>query len=325
MFKEAETRRRKWLVLVSVLSVVVIVVLFGLSFFEPFLVFKNAKILELDKGCTTRDIAFILKDKGVIWEPYSFIFWSKVLNYDSKLKSGIYDLKPVSNMSELLLALSKGGRPKELTITIPEGFTSMDIAERLYNNGIVRDKDLFLKYIKPYEGYLFPDTYNFYEDMQYETILKKFLDRFNEVVPQNYGELAKKKGLTKKQAIILASLVEKEAKFNEDRPIVASVFLNRLAIGMPLQADSTILYALGIHKEWLTKEDYQIDSPYNTYKYVGLPPTPICNPGLKSIIAVVEAPKTDYYYFMTTPEGKAIFSKTLAEHEANLRKYYGGV
>ncbi|BAL80599.1 hypothetical protein CSE_04730 [Caldisericum exile AZM16c01] len=294
------------------------------SFFEPFFIFKTAKTIGLDKGLSPKEIAFTLKDEGVLLEPYSFIFWSKVLNYDSKLKSGIYDLTPVSNMSELFLALSKGGRPKEISITIPEGFTSIDIAERLNKNGIVKDKDLFLKFIKPYEGYLFPDTYNFYEDMQYDAILKKFLDRFNEVVPKNYEELAKKKGLTKEQAIVLASIVEKEAKFDEDRLLVASVFLNRLSIGMPLQADSTILYALGTHKEWLTKEDYQIDSPYNTYRYAGLPPTPICNPGLKSIMAVVEAPKTDYYYFMTTPDGKAIFSKTLAEHEANLRKYYGG-
>jgi UPF0755 protein len=247
-----------------------------------------------------------------------------MLNYDSKLKSGIYDLAPVKNMKELLDVLSKGGRPLEIKVTIPEGFTTMDIADRLYSSKIVKDKDTFYKYIKPFEGYLFPDTYNFYEDMPFEAIVKKFTDRFNEVLPKNYDELVKTKGLTKKEAIILASIVEKEAKFDEDRPLVASVFLNRLAIGMPLQADSTILYALGTHKEWLSKEDYQIDSPYNTYKYAGLPPTPICNPGLKSIMAIPDAPKTDYYYFMTTPDGKAIFSKTLSEHEANLRKYYGG-
>jgi UPF0755 protein len=240
------------------------------------------------------------------------------------LKSGIYDLAPVKNMKELLDALSKGGRPLEIKVTIPEGFTTMDIADRLYSSKIVKDKDAFYNYIKPFEGYLFPDTYNFYEDMPFDAIVKKFTDRFNEVVPKDYDELVKTKGLTKKEAIILASIVEKEAKFDEDRPLVASVFLNRLAIGMPLQADSTILYALGTHKEWLSKEDYQIDSPYNTYKYAGLPPTPICNPGLKSIMAIPDAPKTDYYYFMTTPDGKAIFAKTLSEHEANLRKYYGG-
>lgn len=310
--------------IILIAIVVLIAGVFALSFFEPFFIFKDAKTIELEKGLNTREIANILKNNKLILEPYSFIFWSRVFNFDSKLKSGIYDLKPVNNMNELLLELSKGGRPKEIRVTIPEGFTASDIADRLYSNSIVKDKEAFLKYIKPHEGYLFPDTYNFYEDMPYDLILKKFLDRFNEVVPSDYAELAKKRGLTMNEAIILASIVEKEAKFDDDRPLVASVFLNRLAIGMPLQADSTILYALGTHKEWLSKEDYQIDSPYNTYKYTGLPPTPICNPGIKSIMAVVEAPKTDYYYFMTTPEGRAIFSKTLSEHEANLRKYYGG-
>lgn len=301
---------------------VILLILF--SFFEPFFVFKEPKVVEIENGESLQSIANKLTINRIILEPYSFIFFARVLSYDSKLKSGIYELQNTPTIYGLLVMLSKGGKPKEISITIPEGFTSKDIAERLYSKHIISDMDKFYNYIKKDEGYLFPDTYNFYEGMPYDEIVKKFKDRFYEVVPKNYGELAKAKGLTEYQALILASIVEKEAKLDEDRPIVASVFLNRLKIDMPLQADSTILYALSTHKEWLSKEDYNIDSPYNTYKYKGLPPTPICNPGIKSIMAVVEAPQTPYYYFMTTPDGKAIFSKTLSEHEANLRKYYGG-
>ena len=301
---------------------VVLAILF--SIFEPSFIFKVPKTIEIDEGLTTKEIAAVLKNSGILLEPYSFVFWANVSGNDGKLKSGIYDLSPVSNVFALFGLLSKGGRPKEIQVTIPEGFTTRDIAERLYENGVVEDETACYNYLKPFEGYLYPDTYNFYLKMSFGDIVTKMKDRFYEVVPADYTDLAKKKNLTFPDAIILASIVEKEAKFDEDRPLVASVFLNRLAKGMPLQADSTILYALGVHKEWLSPEDYKIDSPYNTYKNTFLPPTPICNPGIKSIMAVVEAPETEYYYFMTTPDGNAIFSKTLAEHEANLRKYYGG-
>jgi UPF0755 protein len=293
------------------------------SIFEPFFIFKAQKTIEIEEGLTTKEIASVLKDNGILFESYSFIFWANVSGNDGKLKSGIYDLPPVNNVFALFDLLSKGGRPKEIQITIPEGFTAKDIAERLYENGIVEDETGCYNYLKPFEGYLYPDTYNFYLKMSFGDIVSKMRSRFYEVVPADYTGLAKKKNLTFGDAIILASIVEKEAKFDADRPLVASVFLNRIATGMPLQADSTILYALGVHKEWLSPEDYEVDSPYNTYKNTSLPPTPIWNPGIKSIMAVVEATKTDYYYFMTTPEGKAVFAKTLAEHEANLRKYYG--
>jgi len=315
----AETKRR---IIIGI--IIVLGLLIALSIFEPKIALKETKTVEIKSGLTTREVAFVLKENGVILEPYSFTIWAYLTGNENKIKSGIYEIKDVKNIFDLFSLLSKGGKPKEILITIPEGFTTKDIADRLYANGIVKDRDDFHKYIKPFEGYLYPDTYYFYENMSYESIVSKMKERLYELLPSNFDKLAKDKGLTTNDVIILASIVEKEAKLDEDRPIIASVFLNRLNVGMPLQADSTILYVLPEHKEWLSKEDYQIDSPYNTYKYKGLPPTPICNPGIKSILAVLDAPKTDYFYFMTTKDGKAIFSKTLAEHEANLRKYYGG-
>lgn len=295
----------------------------GFTIFEPAITFTSPKTIEIKDGATLNDIAKTLQDNGIILEPYSFKIWAHLTGNEKKFKSGIYELTPVKTVFELFSALSKGGKPKEILVTIIEGFTTKDIAERLFEKGIVKDFDSFYNFIKKDEGYLYPDTYYFYENESYESIVSKMKERLLELLPKNFKELAQSKGLTEREVIILASIVEKEAKFDEDRPLIASVFLNRLKIGMPLQADPTILYALGLHKEWLSKEDYQIDSPYNTYKYAGLPPTPICNPSIKSILAVLQAPNTSYYYFMTTPEGHAIFSKTLEEHEANLRKYYG--
>lgn len=296
----------------------------GVEIFPTVVTGVNSVEFFVPKNSSVGEIAEILRSKKVIIDPFGFTLIVRALKSDRNLKSGNYRISRVKNVFEIISILEEGVPQKQVKVTIPEGFTVYDVARRLKENGIIANENDFVEKAKQFEGYLFPDTYFFYKGESPEKIIDAMKSRFYEVLPENYEEMAKKKGLTLKEAVILASIVEKEAKFDKDRPLVASVFLNRLKIGMPLQSDATVNYALKSNKLWLSRNDLNVDSPYNTYKYTGLPPGPICNPGLKSLLAVVNAPKTDYYYFLTKPDGEAVFERTLEEHNRNIRKYYGG-
>ena len=185
----------------------------------------------------------------------------------------------------------------------------------------------FLKYVR--EGYLFPDTYLIPKSATAVVVIKIFEDNFNRRFSDELREKARNKGFTVEQVLTLASLVEREARFAEDRPKVASVLLNRLENEMKLDIDATVQYALGYQSEekswWkkqLSLEDLAIDSPYNTYKNAGLPPEPIANPGLASIQAVVDAdPNTPYLYYISDKSGHLHFARNLEEHNENIRRY----
>ncbi len=293
------------------------------EFFPMCLTGHFSASFNVPRGSSVREIGEVLAEHRLIIDRFSFPFIARLLHYDKDLKSGEYPVKDVHSVFQILDILSKGVAPKQIKLTIPEGFTVEDIAKVLYQKGVIKSSRDFISKAQKYEGFLFPDTYFFLKGESVESIIKKMKDQFYKVLPRDYEERAKEKGLTLYQAVILASIVEKEAKFDEDRPLVASVFLNRLKVGMPLQSDATINYVLKNKKLWLTDKDLKINSPYNTYTHTGLPPTPICNPGLKSLLAVVNAPRTDYYYFITTRSGKAVFEKTLEEHNRDIRKYYG--
>jgi UPF0755 protein len=209
-------------------------------------------------------------------------------------------------------------------ITIPEGFTCLQIAELLDQKNIV-EKEFFLKLTKygekSYEGYLFPDTYEVPKKYGSENMLKLLLSNFNRVVEDNkLRNKADKIGFSLDKIIILSSIIEKEAKFTEEKKKVSTVFYNRLKKGMKLQSCATIQYILEKPKERLDENDLKIDSPYNTYLYKGLPPGAICNPGLDSIMAALEPVKEDYLYFVLGENGRHIFSKTYQEHLKNKNK-----
>ncbi|MEA3313651.1 MAG: endolytic transglycosylase MltG [Caldisericota bacterium] len=285
---------------------------------------KSEGELDISENVTAKNIGTLLKENSFILDPIGFSIIVRVKGEERNLKSGHYFFTDIHSIFDIIDILKQGVLPEDIKVTIPEGFTVRDITERLYENNVIEDKELFIKEAEQYEGYLFPDTYSFTEKMANRDVINRFGERFLEILPADINEKAMGKNLTLEQVIILASIVEKEVRLDEDRPLAASVFLNRMRVGMSLQADSTIVYILPGHKQWLSEEDYDIDSPYNTYKYAGLPPRPICNPGIKSIIAVLDAPDANYYYFITTPEGKAIFERTLEEHNRDLLKYYGG-
>lgn len=214
----------------------------------------------------------------------------------------------------------------EKKVTLIEGWRVEEMATKLNKELGIKNED-FLKVAK--EGYMFPDTYFFEVDASASAVAKKLKSTFDDKYDETLQAKIKKLGLTPAQGVILASIVEREARSNEARRMVASILLRRYKIDMGLNVDASIQYALGYQpqeKSWwkksLTKNDLKINSPYNTYIHAGLPPTPICNPSLSSLEAVANAdPKTPYLYYSHDSEGVSHYAKTLEEHNQNIANY----
>ncbi len=303
-------------------------------------------VFVVEPGETAVTIAHRLEQQGLITDATLF---RRLLIYrgaDQKLAAGTYQLRRNMTMDEIILAL-QAGRPEEVAVTIPEGWRAEEIAAHLEAQGLFpadaylalvrdpsrfRDEFPFLSELPPgatLEGFLFPDTYRVVKnEADPEAFIRMQLATFDRRVSGELREAITNKGMTLYEAITLASIVEREAVVEDERPLIAGVFLNRWRDGMLLNADPTVQYALGYQEEqgtwWkrpLTLEDLEVDSPYNTYKHPGLPPGPICNPGLAAIRAVALAPPTDYYYFVARGDGTHVFAKTLEEHLQNVERY----
>jgi len=306
----------------------------------------------VESGWGSDEIAKELKNQELIKNNYAFVVyvWKKKIN--TRLLSGDYQISKDLNIKEVAQILSGGEViEKERKITVIEGWTSDDIADYFEQEGIAETDD-FIELVgepgldygsvtgpsrynfeaeysfledKPnnygIEGYLFPDTYRIYKDAELIDIIRKMLDNFDKKLTGEMIEQIKKNKMDIYKTLTLASIIEKEVSKDEDRKMVASIFYKRLNDNIRLQADSTVNYITkkGVSRSSL--EDTKIDNPYNTYKYAGLPPGPICNPSLSSIMAAIYPDKNDYYYFLTTPDGQAIYSKTFDEHKINKAKY----
>lgn len=280
-------------------------------------------IFVIKKGESTRDIATSLKNKGFIKDPVVFFLLLKKLGLDSKIEAGDFRLSPSMSAQEIAQTLTHG--TLDIWITIPEGKRALEIAEIL-KNSLPSYKKSWNAVLEQNEGYLFPDTYLIPKDASINLIVslmrENFTKKFNSI------KNLKTTNLTTNQTVILASIIEREAKFAKDRPLVASVLINRLNAGMALGVDATIQYALGYQpdlKTWwkpnLTKEDLGINSPYNSYINPGLPPTPISNPGIYALEAALHPANTDYFYYISDKYGNLHFSKTLQGQNANIIKY----
>jgi UPF0755 protein len=286
---------------------------------EPLDASSDAVIsVEIPEGSGTGKIAGILEEKGVIKSAFEFKLKSRMENNDGKYKTGNYDLSPSMSVSEIMDILIKGVQ-NTLRITIPEGLTLSQIADRVAEAGTCTAEEFLnetqngtfdFKYDKymatgsqRYEGFLYPDTYEIYSNESAHSIIQRLLNRFTEI----YDEEAEGSDMTSKydmfDLITAASIIEREVKLDEERPLVASVIYNRLDKGMKLQMCSTVQYALGTPKARLLYSDLEIDSPYNTYKRDGLPAGPISSPGQASINAALHPADTDYLYFVLTSEG----------------------
>ena len=231
-----------------------------------------------------------------------------------------------------IVAEFEKGQVTLVSWTVPEGLTTAAIAQLWETAGFgtaaafreaAESSSLLKEYglaDKTVEGYLFPNTYKFAKGTAAEKAVKMMLDEFQQRWTKTFDAEARNLELTRHEIVTLASVIEKEAGSKSECPRIASVFHNRLTRKWRLQADPTVLYALGNPKRLLTRADLRIDSPYNTYKHKGLPPGPIANPGIDAIIAALRPEKTDYLYFVAIGEGKHHFSKTLAEHNKMIRK-----
>lgn len=282
----------------------------------------SGALFNVAPGMSAKEIAYRLKDEKLIPHPFYFLFWTKVLQAEKKIKAGTYRLKPSFSSLSILLALLNG-RAYTVKVVIPEGLTTERVAEILKEKGLI-SKDKFLNIVANLkcDGYLFPDTYFLPFNLGEETIVETMVKQFNKEFTPQFSERARELGLDKRKIIILASLIEKEVVKEEERPYISGVFHNRLKKGWLLESCATVQYALGEHRPRLTYHDLKINSPYNTYLYSGLPPGPICNPGRASIKAALYPAKTDDLFFVAQGNGWHYFSRYYNQHLKNkqLRK-----
>jgi len=279
------------------------------------------------KGQSTKEIADGLEKAGLIRYKLAFRWYASFAKEGNTLKAGEYELSRSMTLPEIITKMASGDMLKR-KITIIEGWTLKDIARYLEKEGVASFEQLIeMDNIRRaetgigLEGYLFPDTYEISPEDGLEEIVKLMLENFdNKITLELKEEISfQEKNLSK--IIIMASLIEKEVRSFEDKKIVSGILWNRLKIGMPLQVDSTITYLTNKKTTSILKEELEIDSPYNTYKYKGLPFGPICNPGLESIKAAIYPTENDYLFYLSTLEGETIFSKTLKEHNEAINKY----
>lgn len=281
-------------------------------------------------GTTASEISDRLMQLGVIDSRLRFWWLMKLQGDAGKFKTGTYAFTPHMDEQAVLDKLVAGDTTV-VKFAIPEGFGIKEIAKRLADEGLVDEQEFLAeaKDFAPYdymkkrpnvryaaEGYLFPDTYVIHSDVSAEGIMKMMAEDFDTRLTPALRQQAAAKGLSIHDLITLASLVEKEARYDEDRPIIAQVFFKRLQMGMPLQSDTTLQYLMAGPKEDVSIEDTKIDSPYNTYQHEGLPPGPIASPGMKSILAVLNPANTDYLYFVADRQGHNHYSQTYDEHLA---------
>ncbi len=285
---------------------------------------KSTKIFVITPGQPLQKIIDNLEKEELIRSKIVFFLVVKQLGIEKSIQAGDFRLSQSMNAYEIANNLTHG--TLDIWITIIEGLRKEEIAEILSKEFNISQTE-FTKLAK--EGYLFPDTYLIPKNADSQMIINILNNNFNNKFNDNLKKQAEKKGLTVDEVVTLASIVEKEAKHKQDKKTVASILLKRLKNDWPLQVDASIQYALGYQineKTWwkknLSLDDLKIDSPYNTYKNKGLPPGPICNPGLDSIMAVIEADtSTPYWYYLSDKNGNMHYSKTIEEHERNIEKY----
>ncbi len=300
-----------------------------------------SRTVSVEKGDNALVVGQKLSDAGVISGKYYFAYYLWSSHKLHSIVAGVYEFPRGMQIPEAMRIVTGGEVvTMRVKITFPEGWTAKDMSERLTANNLpgadfltlekspsqsLRDDYPFLTELPvgaTLEGYLFPDTYYFAKDVTADEIIKKMLENFSaKVITAIKSDFdGQQKSLF--EIITMASVVEGEVKNDSDRKIVAGLFWNRIVGGMPLQSDATLEYALGTNKIQHSIAETKTDSPYNTYQNKGLPPGPVSNPGLASVLAVLNPQKSEFVYFLSDPKtGKTVFAKTFEEHVANKAKY----
>lgn len=286
-------------------------------------------------GMTGDNIIKLLTEKNIIKSPLKFRMLAKLKGAEGKFQTGTYEFTTDMD-SYAVIDMLTSGKTSTIRFTIPEGYTINEIADRLDKMGIVKASE-FKKAAADYapypymlfvpgqkyraEGFLFPDTYEAPSDASAKQILQLMTENFNNRLTLELRDLAAAKGLSIYELVTFASLVEKEAGADDERPVIAQVFHKRLEIFQPLESDASVQYLLDAPKEDMMISDTKIESPYNTYRNYGLPLGPIANPGLNSLEAVLKPANTDYLYFVADRQGKSHFSRTYEDHLVEVNKY----
>jgi len=282
----------------------------------------KGKIFSIQKGERMVEIAQRLQEKGFIRSALAFRIFVYLRGLTGKIQAGDFRLRPSLTIGEVAESLTHGSL--DVWITFPEGWRREQISQRLAVNLEKFDSGNFLELSKNLEGQLFPDTYLIPKNATSATVLKIFQKNFADKF-SSLEKVARKKGLTKKQVLIISSIVEREAKKSQDRSIVAGILIKRWKNRWPLQTDATLQYIKGNKSNWwprITAADKKLNSPYNTYKYKGLPPEAICNPGLDSMKAVLFPQQTKYWFYLSDKQGNIHYAETVEEHNQNISRYF---
>ena len=328
------SRRKSLFISLGLLLIFFIFSLYWL-FFRPPSHASLTKIIYIKKGMPLKKISAMLEQEGIIRNRHFFVGIVTILGKKAGIKAGEYEFHTRMLPLEVLDALVKGQVRLHL-VTIAEGFTLYQIAQLLEELNIV-GKEVFLqKASSPafisslglpaevgstLEGYLFPDTYHLFREMDPEEVIQIMVRQFKKVFNPDLASRASQLGISQREAVILASIIEKETPLSEEKPLISAVFHNRLKKKMPLQSDPTVIYGIKNFDGNLTKEDLLRPTPYNTYLVNGLPPTPICNPGKDSIHAALYPASVPYLYFVSKNDGSHYFSSHIEEHNQAVWRY----
>jgi UPF0755 protein len=303
----------------------------------PYRAFEgDEQFVDVPAGASAPEIGRRLIDAGIVRDELTFRLALWRAGEAHLLRAGEYRFDRPMTPLEVVDKIHRGD-VHEYRVTFPEGLIIPEMAALFEARGLGTAESFTEAAADPspvsafdagaqdLEGYLFPETYSLPRDVPPSRLVRLMVDRFEEAFPHGLREAAAARGLTVREAVTLASLVEKETARDDERPVVAAVYLNRLRIGMPMQADPTVIYALRQADRYennnIRRQDLAFDSPYNTYRYPGLPPGPIAAPGRASLEAVAHPADVDYLYFVSRNDGSHEFAATLAEHNRNVRRY----
>ncbi len=286
----------------------------------------------IQRGSTFARVVAALRDKNVLQHPLAFRILARLRHADGDVKAGEYRF-PAHQTSDAILKRLVRGEQFALWVTIPEGYTAREVAQTLasrslgdagaYERIFLRSGGIIVagSPTPNLEGYLYPSTYLLPIDDSPRQVARALVDQFRQELPRDAAARARALHRTIPEVVTIASLIEREGKADDERPTIASVIYNRLRLGMPLEIDASIEYTFPEHHDVITKRDLESESPYNTYRHTGIPPTPIANPGKPSLDAAFGPAQSDYLYYVAKGDGHHAFAKTLQEHNANVSRY----
>ena len=323
----------------SILKILLILIILGLGAYLYLTIqwgpYGKGGVVYLPKGSSVSKIAQNLTKAGVIRNPWSFKLLVRLEGVEKELQAGEYEFPPELSTRAVIAKIRRGER-RTYKLIIPEGYNYSQIAQRIAKTGLATEAEVLAAFQDPkylslldfptpsLEGYVFPSTYVYDRGTTLDALLKQMIRNYKKSLGPDLIQRAQQAGWTLPQLTTLASIIEKETGQASERPLIASVFHNRLKIGMPLQSDPTIIYGLKNFDGNIRKKDIKEPHLYNTYVHVGLPPGPIASPGKESLRAVMYPAESDYLFFVSKGDGTHQFSKTLAEHNEAVRNFQLG-